>query len=187
MKALVMNRTLLFSVLCAGAMLAGLPAIAKDKPGKAIKSPKAEAEGTRNGSGSVAQRSGETASSNYRDSEPLVRAEFGFSDAERAQIHQYVENYPGQSHGKARQLPPGLAKKVARGESLPPGWQKKCLVGQPMPPEVFEHCRPLPPDLVMHLPPPPEPTITVVIGGKVVRLLQATREILDVFDVHVRL
>jgi hypothetical protein len=42
--------------------------------------------------------------------------------------------------------------------------------------------------LVVKLPAPREPllTVTVAVGGKVVRLVKATREILDVFDVHVR-
>jgi hypothetical protein len=37
------------------------------------------------------------------------------------------------------------------------------------------------------MPPPPEPvlTVTVAVDGKVLRLVKATREILDVFDVHV--
>jgi hypothetical protein len=33
---------------------------------------------------------------------------------------------------------------------------------------------------------PPVGTVTVAVSGKVVRLVEATREILDVFDVHVR-
>ena len=59
------------------------------------------------------------------------------------------------------------------------------MTGQIMPVEVYERTHPLPPELVVKLPPPPSGTITVTVGGKVVRLLQATREILDVFDVHV--
>jgi hypothetical protein len=77
-----------------------------------------------------------------------------------------------------------LQKKVARGESLPPGWEAKLRQGETMPPEVYAQCHPLPPEVVRQLPPSPPGTITVVIGGKVVRLIQATREILDVFEVE---
>ena len=148
-------------------------AAAKNKYSQPIKSPKARTEAQ--------------ACPAANERQAWVRADWQFSDAERGQIRQYVQGYSGKGRGKSKNLPPGLAKKVARGESLPPGWQKKCQVGQPMPAEVYEHCRPLPPELVVKLPPAPEPTITVAIGGKVVRLLQATREILDVFDVRVRL
>lgn len=82
-------------------------------------------------------------------------------------------------------LPPGLSKKVARGGSLPPGWQKKCERGQVIPTEVFEHCRPLPPEVVAKLPPAPPGTVIVTIEGKVARILKATREVLDVFDVKI--
>ena len=121
--------------------------------------------------------------------EPWVHVNVVISDDERRVIRGYVDhcNAPDARGRKGQGLPPGLAKKVARGKGLPPGWQKKCVGGQIMPVEVYEHCHPLPPELVVKLPPPPPGTITVTIGGKVVRLVKATREILDVFDVHVRL
>lgn len=95
----------------------------------------------------------------------------------------------GRSKKASRQhghdLPPGLSKKVARGGSLPPGWQKKCERGQMIPTEIFEHCRPLPPEVVAKLPPGPPGTVIVTIEGKVARILKATREVLDVFDVKI--
>lgn len=170
-----MKRLKICGVLCAMALLAALPAGAKNKHSKpAMHSPKAAAE--------VAPAVPPGEPSHLRSG--LVA--WQFSDLERARIREYAQDYGDNGHGKSRSLPPGLAKKVARGEQLPPGWQKKCVAGQTLPPEIFEQCHPLPPELVVKLPPAPEPTITVAIGGKVVRLLQATREILDVFDVHVR-
>ena len=83
---------------------------------------------------------------------------------------------------KKKKLPPGLRKKMARGGQLPPGWQKKVARGEVMDPVVYEHSRPLPPDLVRTLPPPPPGTVIITIEGKAVRLLEATRTILDVFD-----
>ncbi len=85
---------------------------------------------------------------------------------------------------KKKKLPPGLRKKVERGGELPPGWQKKVARGEVMDPVVYERARPLPPVLVKTLPPPPAGTVIVTVEGKVVRLLEATRTILDVFDLR---
>lgn len=104
---------------------------------------------------------------------------------EREIITTYVKSYeePKKPGKKPKSLPPGLQKKVARGGKLPPGWEKKLTHGEVMPVEVYQECHPLPPELVVKLPPPPKGVITVTVSGKVVRLIEATREILDVFDV----
>jgi hypothetical protein len=180
-----MTRVHLVTIICAAVCLATLPAAAKDKPGKGAAR---DNEGKDASNGAVTGGCGGAASESKSSAkEPWVWANVRISDDERHVISGYVENYPepDKRGKKSKQLPPGLAKKVARGEQLPPGWQKKCVTGQVMPVEVYEKVHPLPPDLVVKLPPPPSGTVTVVIGGKVVRLLQATREILDVFDVHV--
>ncbi len=109
-----------------------------------------------------------------------------FSDEERQTVYGYVDRFGKQEGKHPRSLPPGLAKKAARGGRLPPGWEAKCVRGETMPVEVYEEARPLPKELTVKLPVPPVGTVTVAVGGKVVRLLEATREILDVFDVHVR-
>lgn len=96
---------------------------------------------------------------------------------EREVIREYV------LHKKSKGLPRGLAKKVERGGNLPPGWQRRCVRGEIMPIEVYQHCEPLPPEVVVKLPATPPGTITVTLDGRAIRLLQATREILDVFDV----
>lgn len=83
---------------------------------------------------------------------------------------------------KKKKLPPGLRKKVARGGALPPGWQKKVARGEVMDPVVYEHSRPLPPEIVRSLPPQPPGTVIVTVEGKAVRLMEATLTILDVFD-----
>jgi hypothetical protein len=53
-----------------------------------------------------------------------------------------------------------------------------------MPVEVYQECHSLPRELVVKLPPAPRGTILLAVDGKVVRLMQATREILDVFEVN---
>jgi len=79
-------------------------------------------------------------------------------------------------------LPPGLAKKVARGKRLPPGWQKKLAAGRTCPADVYAHTIKLPDHILYQLPPQPQCTILVVLEGKVVRLVEATKTIIDVFD-----
>jgi len=116
--------------------------------------------------------------------QPQPQLSVVFSAGERDIIHTYVRGYTaGQNGKKPKGLPPGLAKKVARGGELPPGWQKKCVPGQILSAEVYKLCHPLPPELVIKLPPPPPGVILVTIDAKVLRLAKASLEILDVFDV----
>lgn len=122
---------------------------------------------------------------NAKPREPWVGVKVEISPNEREVIKAYVHSrtVPQERGRKPKGLPPGLAKKVARGGELPPGWQKKCVRGEIMPLEVYKQCHPLPREVVVKLPPPPQGTILITIDGKVVRLAKATREILDVFDV----
>jgi hypothetical protein len=120
-----------------------------------------------------------------RSKEPWIAVTVDISPAEREIIRSYVHSCTvTEGRGKRpKGLPPGLAKKVARGGDLPPGWKKKCVRGEIMSVEVYKQCHPLPAEVVVKLPPSPHGTILVAIEGKVVRLVKATREILDVFDI----
>jgi hypothetical protein len=111
---------------------------------------------------------------------------------EREVIREYVVQKKSHGHGHGpggkpgkhdKGLPKGISKKVERGDDLPPGWQRKCVKGQIMPREIYQRCEPLPHEIVVKLPPSPPGTVIVTIEGKAVRLMQATLEILDVFDV----
>jgi hypothetical protein len=73
-------------------------------------------------------------------------------------------------------------KKAARGPKLPPGWQKKIARGAILPPTVYAQAQPLPDVVIRKLPPPPAGTILIILDGKVLRLLEATRTIVDVFE-----
>lgn len=107
-----------------------------------------------------------------------------FKGSEREIIAAYVKQHGGDSKGKkGKGLPPGLAKKIARGGKLPPGWEAKVVRGQILSVEIFEHAHPLPRELTVQLPAPPVGTITIAIDGRLVRLFEATREILDVFEI----
>ena len=108
---------------------------------------------------------------------------------ERQVIQGYVATYViEEKHPKKgkkpKKLPHGLQKKLDRGEPLPPGWEKKLKKGEIVPVEIYQHCEPLPREVTVQLPPQPPGTILITIGGKVARLLAATREILDVFEVE---
>jgi len=117
-----------------------------------------------------------------------AEGKFPFTHEETVAIRDYFRTapppaQPGPPPGKKmKELPPGLQKKVERGGELPPGWQKKIARGEVIDPRVYAHSRPLPPELVKRLPPYPRGTVVVTIEGKVVRLMEATLTILDVFD-----
>jgi hypothetical protein len=109
-------------------------------------------------------------------------------DAERQQIIRYFQDSPqaapkGRKGRKSKGLPKGLQKKVAGGGDLPPGWQTKVAKGEVLDQGVYRHAVPLPRELTMKLPPAPDGTVLVKVEGKVIRLYEATRTILDVFDV----
>lgn len=72
-------------------------------------------------------------------------------------------------------LPPGLQKKAAHGEPLPPGWQKKLSKGEIMERRVYERSE-------IVVPVDKKGLLTVRIEGKLVKLYEATREIVEVLD-----
>jgi hypothetical protein len=74
---------------------------------------------------------------------------------------------------EVKQLPPGLQKKVNRGGELPPGWAKKMEVGKPLDKEVYEHRKIISPVDDKGL-------LTIEVDGKLVRLYEATREIVKI-------
>jgi hypothetical protein len=73
-------------------------------------------------------------------------------------------------------------QKAARGAKLPPGWQKKIARGEILPETVYRQVQPLPEVVIRKLPPPPAGTILVILDDKVLRLLEATRTIVDVLE-----
>jgi hypothetical protein len=176
-----MNKGTIIQVICLAGCIVAWPAARGDKPEKGRPGHQSESQGDQG------HRPADAAQGDEDHREPRGRC--AFSQEERHTIQGYAERYNALPGKHERHLAPGLAKKAARGRTLPPGWEKKCVPGETLPAEVYAECHPLPPDLVVKLPSPPEPalTVTLAVGGKVVRLLKATREILDVFDVHVRL
>lgn len=72
-------------------------------------------------------------------------------------------------------LPPGLHKKVDRGGELPPGWQKKVRAGEKLSNEVYRHKE-------VVVPIDDKGLVTVRVEGKLIRLIEATREVVEVLE-----
>ncbi len=104
--------TLIVAPVLAVALVAAGPALAGKKN-----------KGANNGGNGKSNQSSTT-------EQILTRAVVGglITLAERAIIGDYVASHRGQFAG-AQALPPGIAKKVARGGALPPGIAKKALPG----------------------------------------------------------
>jgi hypothetical protein len=77
--------------------------------------------------------------------------------------------------GKNKPLPQGLQMKLDRGGSLPPGWQKKLAKGEVLEESVYNHG-------VVVIPIDSDGMLTVRIEGKLIKLIEATREIVEIFD-----
>ena len=76
---------------------------------------------------------------------------------------------------KDNQLPQGLQMKVDRGGSLPPGWEKKLVKGEVLEEPIYKYS-----EIVIPL--DSEGLLTVRVEGKLIRLVQATREIVEILD-----
>jgi len=72
-------------------------------------------------------------------------------------------------------LPPGLEKKIQRGGTLPPGWQKKIAKGQVLDNDILVHGK-----IITNRYPVISGTVVYKIENKVVRLVLATKEIIDI-------
>jgi hypothetical protein len=98
-----------------------------------------------------------------------------FLDEER----RIIERYYRSKKGKAKGLPPGLAK---RGGNLPPGLQKHLERNGRLPPGLQKRLEPLPVELSRQLPPLPEQWERVIIERDVILLDRRTNRILDIIE-----
>ena len=107
--------------------------------------------------------------------------------SDREKIRQYYQKdrqavVKEEKGKKKKSLPPGLKKKVARGGELPPGWQKKVAKGEVLDADIYSHSEKVPYGLIKGLEQQPEDTELIKVEGKIIRILKATRSILDEFD-----
>jgi hypothetical protein len=77
---------------------------------------------------------------------------------------------------KNKALPQGLQMKLDRGGSLPPGWQKKLVKGEILEEPIYNHSE------VVIIPIDSEGMLTVRVEGKLIKLIEATREIVEILD-----
>jgi hypothetical protein len=116
--------------------------------------------------------------------EPWVNVRITTNEQVIIRDYYHTHQLPVAEMPKKKKLPPGLQKKLARGGQLPPGWQKKVARGEVLDAHVYTLAHPLPPDLTRMLPPPQSGVATIIVEGRIVRLIEATRTILDAFDIH---
>ncbi len=77
---------------------------------------------------------------------------------------------------KQKKLPPGLQKKLDRGGSLPPGWEKKLVRGEVMEAPVYAQSE-------VVIPVDSSGQVTVRVEDKLVKVIEATREIIDIVEI----
>lgn len=100
-------------------------------------------------------------------------------------VSRVLEEYFGISAPERRQaysqrtLPPGLQQKLDRGGSLPPGWQKKLARGEVMPVDIYRQGQRLPRGYSHQS----GDTELLLLGDKIVRVVQGQGTILDVIDI----
>jgi hypothetical protein len=99
-----------------------------------------------------------------------------FLPEERRTIEDY---YRQGKKGKAKGLPPGLAK---RGGNLPPGLQKHLEKNGKLPPGLQKRLEPLPVDLDRRLPGLPDSWERVVLERDVMLIDRRTERILDIIE-----
>ena len=93
--------------------------------------------------------------------------------------HAIEEYYHRSGKGKAKGLPPGLAK---RGGNLPPGLQKHLEKNGQLPPGLQKRLEPLPVDLDRRLPRLPEHWERVILERDVILIDRRTNRILDIIE-----
>ena len=76
---------------------------------------------------------------------------------------------------KDKPLPQGLQKKLERGGELPPGWQKKLVKGAILEQPVYSQSQ-------VVIPVDSEGLLTIRVEGKLIKLIEATREIIEIVD-----
>ena len=104
---------------------------------------------------------------------------------EKKIIRKYLNGVSSKKNKnkKKKSLPPGLAKKLARGGTLPPGWQMKVARGEVMDYEAYNSASPLPEELLRKLSTIPEGTVLIQVGNKIVKVIEASRKIVDLFEI----
>lgn len=105
-----------------------------------------------------------------KDRDDGGRVEFRFGDDERLAVREYYGDRVRGGH-----CPPGLAKKG--NGCMPPGQAKKWAKGRPLPRDIVYYD--LPPDLIVRLPSPPVGHRYVQVAGDVLMIAVGTSMVVD--------
>lgn len=169
-----MNSKLRLTILALAAAFACGPVFA-DKPDHAGggKHGKPDKEQREKGEKGDKNDKGERGSKGKRNDDAREGAEFRFDVGMRNTIAGY---YGGQA--RAGRCPPGLAKK--NNGCLPPGQAKKWARGMPLPAGLQYHD--LPRDLLMRLPPPPPNHRYVQVAGDVLLIAVGSMMVIDAVE-----
>jgi len=114
---------------------------------------------------------------NGNDGGSSVSVEFRLGDGDRRAVQEYY-----QSPARGKGCPPGLAKKG--NGCMPPGQAKKWARGRPLPHDLVVYD--LPPDLRYRLPPPPAGHRYVQLGADVLMIAIGTSMVVDAIEDMVR-
>lgn len=106
----------------------------------------------------------------------VLEREYGFTK----------DSVPAPSNGTAKQLPPGLQKKLARGGNLPPGWQKKLQRGEVMDRETYSQAESMPDELLRGVTGRDDAVELLRVGDRILRVMEGRGTILDVIDLSDR-
>jgi hypothetical protein len=155
---------------------AALQTAAKDKKQKDSKGPKDEA---------VAVAQPQVEASVSAPEGPASPPPGALTMREKRIIQDYVEGSAVVTpRGRAsHRLPASLVGKTEEGVQLPPGWQKTVYRGAILPLPIFTQSQALPREITVRLPAQPPGTQLVAVQGYIVRIVEKTHEILDVYNV----
>lgn len=111
-----------------------------------------------------------------------------FNEAEKRLLGDYLrdghyrdDDYDHGKKSKEKKLPPGLRMKLERGGELPPGWQKKVARGEVLDAELYSYSHSLPEEILRRMPRRLDGTSLRRIDDRIVRVMDATQTVLDVF------
>ncbi|MCW8855837.1 MAG: hypothetical protein OQJ95_00630 [Kangiella sp.] len=106
-----------------------------------------------------------------------------FHDDETRIIRDYYHDR-NRDYGdsKKKQLPKGLQKKYQRTGELPPGWEMKLQRGEVLSEDVYRYGQPIPYELRQRLPLGPTGSKIIEVEGKIIRVMENTREIIDILS-----
>lgn len=124
--------------------------------------------------------------------EPWIDVDVVRTEPERVIYHQTVENHyyyddddDERSHRRHRHYKPHKYhhNHHRRNCCLPPGWYTRIKRGCVIPSDIYVYREPVPSYVLVKMPPQPPGVVHIMVGGKVIRLMEATKTIMDVFEI----